>query len=91
MISFKGRHFEKDMILMAVRWYIVYALSYRNIEELMAEHGLKVDHSIINRWVIKYSPQLEAKFTKHFRKHVGNCWRMDYIQKNHAWSCIRRV
>ncbi len=46
-ISFKGRHFFKDIILMAVRWYIAYNLSYRDIEELMAERGISVDHSTI--------------------------------------------
>jgi putative transposase len=57
MISFKQRHFKQDVILKLVRWYVAYALSYRDIEELAAEGGLKVDHSTINRWVIHYSPQ----------------------------------
>ena len=52
MISFKQRHFKKEMILMLVRWYVAYSLSYRDIEELASERGLKVDHSTINRWVI---------------------------------------
>ena len=67
MISFKWRHFKKDIILMAVRWYVAYALSYRNIEELLAERGVLADHSTINRWVIKYAPQLEDEFRK---KHL---------------------
>lgn len=46
------------MILQAVRWYLAYALSYRNIEERMQERGFYVDHSTINRWVIHYAPQL---------------------------------
>ena len=49
-ISFKGRHFQKDMILQSVRWYLAYSLSYRDIEELMQERGFSVDHSTINRW-----------------------------------------
>ena len=61
-ISFKGRHFQHDMILQSVRWYLAYALSYRDIEELMQERGFSVDHSTINRWAIHYSPQLEAAF-----------------------------
>ncbi len=49
-ISFKGRHFQHDMILHSMRWYLAYALSYRDIEEMMAERGFSVDHSTINRW-----------------------------------------
>ena len=52
MISFKGRHFSKDIILMAVRWYVAYPLSYRNIEELMAERNIKLDHSAVQKWVV---------------------------------------
>jgi len=48
-ISFKGRHFQKDMILQSIRWYLAYSLSYRDIEELMQEGGFSVDHSTINR------------------------------------------
>ena len=64
MICFKQRHFKKDMILMLVRWYVAYPMSYRDIEELAAERNLQVDHSTINRWVIHYAPQLEASFRK---------------------------
>ena len=53
MLTFKWRHFKKDIILMALRWYLSYSLSYRDIEELMAERGVTVDHSTLNRWVIK--------------------------------------
>ena len=56
MLSFKWRHFKQDIILMLVRWYLAYSLSYRDVEELALEPGLKVDHSTINRWVIDYSP-----------------------------------
>ena len=58
-VSFKGAHFPKEVILMGVRWYVAYPLSTRHVEELMEERGVEVDHSTINRWVIKYSPQLE--------------------------------
>ena len=50
-VSFKGAHFPKDIILMGVRWYVAYPLSYRHIEELMEERGVEVDHSTIQRWV----------------------------------------
>ena len=87
MISFKERHFPKDIILMAVRWYLAYSLSYRNIEELMLERGIKVDHGTINRWVIEYSPQLEANFRKNYKSPVGSSWRMDetYIKVKGEW------
>jgi len=93
MISFKGRHFKNPIILMSVRWYVAYSLSYRDIEELMAERGVKVDHSTINRWVIKYSPRLEASFTKGHKKYVGSSWRMDetYIKVKGVWHYLYRA
>jgi transposase-like protein len=57
-IKFTGRHFPSDIILQAVRYYVSYKLSYREIEEILAERGIDVDHSSINRWVIKYAPLL---------------------------------
>src|SRR6266540_6486814 len=86
MVSFKDTHFVKDMILTCVRWYVAYPLSYRQVEELMEERGVSVDHATINRWVLKYSPQLEATF--HRRKRpVGRSWRMDetYIRVKGEW------
>ena len=62
---------------MAVRWYVAYALSYRDIEEMMAKRGIKVDHATINRWVIKYAPWLEARFTKKHKKYIHSSWNMD--------------
>jgi putative transposase len=60
MISFKGAHFPKEIILTCVRGDLAYPLSYRQVEELMQERGVSVDHATINRWVVTYSPQLEA-------------------------------
>jgi len=77
MLSFKGRHFPKDIILMGVRWYVAYSLSTRDIEALLLERGIKVDHATINRWVIQYSPLLEAPFRKQYKSSVGSSWRMD--------------
>lgn len=57
---------------MLVRWYVAYALSYRDIEELSMERGLNVDHSTINRWVIHYSPQLEETFRKGQHQQLAN-------------------
>src|SRR4030095_14286950 len=77
-INFKGAHFPPEVILMGVRWYVAYPLSTRHVEELMEERGVEVDHSTINRWVIKYSPQLEEVF--HRRKRpVWVSWRMELL------------
>ena len=91
-ISFKGRHFQRDMILQSLRWYLAYALSYRDIEEMMAERGFSVDHSTINRWVLHYSPQLDATF-RHKKKRVGTRWRMDetYIKVKGEWKYYYRA
>src|SRR5262245_44628334 len=91
-VSFKGAHFPKEIILMGVRWYVAYPLSTRHVEELMEERGVEVDHSTINRWVIKYSPQLEEAF--HRRKRpVWISWRMDetYIKVKGEWKYLYRA
>ena len=75
MISFAGKHFPKDIILMAIRWYVAYPLSYRNIEELMAERNVTVDHATLNRWVIEFSPQLENEFRKKDKIKNHRSWR----------------
>jgi len=91
-ISFKGAHFPQDIILMGVRWYVAYPLSTRHVEELMLERGVHVDHSTINRWVVKYSPLLEDAF--HRRKRpVWISWRMDetYIKVKGEWRSLYRA
>ena len=75
-ISFSGRHFQRELILQSVRWYLAYALSYRDIEEMVQERGISVDHSTINRWVLRYAPQLEQEFRNRKRKPCGR-WRLD--------------
>src|SRR5262249_55861841 len=75
-----------------VRWYLPYPLSYRHVEELMEERGVPVDHATINRWVVKYSPQLEEAF--HRRKRpVWISWRMDetYIKVKGEWKYLYRA
>jgi len=57
MIDFKGSQFKKEIILWGVRWYVAYPISYRQLEEMMGERGVTVDHSTLNRWVIKYAPR----------------------------------
>jgi putative transposase len=91
-ISFKGAHFPAEVILMGVRWYVAYPLSYRHVEELMEERGVSVDHATIQRWVVKYSPQLEEAF--HRRKRpVWISWRMDetYIKVKGEWYYLYRA
>jgi putative transposase len=91
-MSFKGAHFPQEIILMGVRWYLAYSLSYRHVEELMAERGVPVDHATIQRWVIKYSRQLEEAF--HRRKRpVWVSWRMDetYIRVKGVWRYLYRA
>jgi putative transposase len=91
-ISFKGAHFPADIILMGVRWYVAYPLSTRHVEALMLERGVHVDHSTINRWVVKYSPLLEDAF--HRRKRpVWISWRMDetYIKVKGQWYYLYRA
>ena len=76
MIEFKGSHFEREVILWGVRWYVAYPISYRHLEEMMQERGVEVDHSTLNRWVVKYSPQLAKAFARR-KRSVGSSWRMD--------------
>jgi putative transposase len=76
MLSFKGRHFPKEIILMTVRWYVAYALSYRDIEELLNERGVIIDHATVHRWVFKYSPGLMEQARK-VMKPSADSWPMD--------------
>ena len=91
-MSFKWRHFNKQIILTCIRWYLAYPLSYRNIEEMMQERGITIDHATINRWVLKYSPLLEAKARKHSKPVVGS-WRFDetYIKVKGKWKYLYRA
>jgi len=75
MISFKQRHFKQDAILMLGRWYVAYALSYRDIEELAAERGLKVDHSTINRWVVLCARSISSPKITPFVAYESFCDR----------------
>jgi putative transposase len=92
MVSFKGAHFEAAVILVCVRWYLAYPLSYRHIEEMMQERGVEVDHSTLHRWVLKYTPQLEREFRKR-KRPVGKSWRMDetYIRVKGQWKYLYRA
>ena len=88
----KGCHFPKSIVFQCVFWYLRYALSYRDIEELMLERGVHVDHATIHRWVVKYTPIFEAEFRKK-KKSVGNSWKMDetYIRIKGKWYYLYRA
>lgn len=93
MIDFKWRHYQREIILLIVRWYLSYSLSYRNLEEIMLERGTSVDHSTLNRWVIHYAPLLENEFRKNKKKKVGSSWKMDetYIKIKGVWHYLYRA
>jgi putative transposase len=92
MISFSGRHYPNFIILQCVRWYVSYALSYRNIEEIMGERGFEIDHATLNRWVLHFAPPLEQQSRK-FKRHVHRSWRMDetYIKIKGKWRYLYRA
>src|SRR5256712_1311141 len=91
-ISFKGAHFPQDIIPMGLRWYLAYPLSYRHVEELLEECGVPIDHATIQRWVVKYSPQLEEAFHRR-KRSVRISWRMDetYIKVKGQWYDLYRA
>jgi transposase-like protein len=90
--SFKWRHFEAEIILVCVRWYLRYALSYRDLEELMRERGLHVDHTTIYRWVQRYAPELEKRCRPHL-KMTTDSWRVDetYRKVKGVWVYLYRA
>ena len=90
--SFKWRHHNAEIILLCVRWYLRYALSYRDLEEMMQERGLSVDHTTIQRWVQRYAPELEKRCRPHLRP-INDSYRVDetYIKIKGRWSYLYRV
>src|SRR5438132_6670385 len=89
---FKWRHFEAEIILLCVRWYLRYSLSYRDLEEMMRERGLHVDHTTIYRWVQRYAPELEKRCRPHL-KACNDSWRVDetYIKIKKVWMYLYRA
>src|SRR4051794_11493071 len=75
-VLFRGRHFGDEVIFLCLRWYLRYPLSYRNLEEMMMERGLTVDHSTIARWVLRYAPVLNERIRSEMRR-TGRSWRCD--------------
>ncbi|MBD2023841.1 IS6 family transposase [Leptolyngbya sp. FACHB-711] len=89
---FKWRHFLPEIILLNVRWYCRYSLSYRDLEEMMQERGVEVDHSTINRWVLRYAPELDKRIRPHL-KPTNDSWRVDetYIKSKGEWKYLYRA
>jgi transposase, IS6 family len=89
---FKWRHFEAEIILVWVRWYLRYALSYRDLEELMRERGLSVDHTTMYRWVQRCAPELEKRCRPHLRRTTDS-WRVDetYVKVKGDWMDLYRA
>ncbi|MUL39077.1 IS6 family transposase [Gloeocapsopsis dulcis] len=73
---FKWRHYEPEIILLCVRWYLTYPLSYRQVAEMVNERGLEINHSTIYRWVQQYGPELERRCRSHLRP-TNDSWRVD--------------
>ena len=92
MISFKGAHYPKSVMLYAVFFYVRYGVSYRDLEEIMAERGVVVDHATLNRWVVKYAPQI-AEQAQARKKPTACSWRMDetYIRVRGKWTYLYRA
>ena len=89
---FKWRHFQAEIILLCVRWYLRYPLSYRDLEEMMLERGLHVDHTTIYRWVQYYAPELEKRCRPHLNA-TNDSWRVDetYVKVKKVWMYLKRL
>jgi putative transposase len=91
-MDFKGSHFERDIVLWGVRWDVAYPISYRQLEEMMEDRGVEVDHSTLNRSILKYVPLLEKGFVAHQRP-VSNSWRLDetHVRIKGKWKYLYRA
>ncbi|MEN3931787.1 IS6 family transposase [Microvirga sp. W0021] len=89
---FKYRRFPPSVILLCVRWYLAYCLSLRNLEEMMQERGISVDHATIHRWIIRYAPLIAKAFNSQ-RKPAGKNWFVDetYIKVGQRWTYLYRA
>ncbi len=89
---FKGRHFNRFLIIQSVRWYITYKLSYRDVCELMAERGVTLVHTTVMRWVQHYVPVFEKRW-ENYARPTGSSWRVDetYIRVKGKWTYLYRA
>ena len=88
--AFKWRHFQGEVILWAVRWYCRYGISYRDLEQMVGERGVRVDHSTIYRWVQRYAPEMEKWLRWQWRCPQSTSWRVDetYVKVRGAWTYL---
>src|SRR6266436_3875689 len=86
------RQFDTEIIVLCVRWYVTYRLSYRDLVAMMAERGVIVSHTTIMRWVIRYVPQFEKRWNR-FARPIGSSWRVDetYISIKGKWHYLYRA
>ena len=89
---FRGRHFQDHVIVLCVRWYLRYCLTLRDLEEMMVERGLEVDHSTIGRWVLRYAPELHKRIRRD-TQHPNRSWRVDetYVRVAGQWTYLYRA
>src|SRR5437868_5394393 len=89
---FRGRHFEAEIIVLCVRRYLRYGLSLRNLEEIMAERNVRVDHVTIWRWIQRYAPELTQRSRPRLRRTNGS-WRVDetYLRVAGKWTYLYRA
>ena len=89
---FKGRHFDQEIIVVFVRWYLRFKLSFRDLVEMMAERGVALAHTTIMRWVQRYAPEFEKRWNR-FACKVGRSWRVDetYVKIKGRWTYLYRA
>jgi transposase, IS6 family len=89
---FKGRQFTAEIILWAVRWYLRFPISYRDLERMLADRGVQVDHTTLFRWIQAYAPELNKRIRPHLRLTNG-WWRVDetYIRAEGEWVYLHRA
>src|SRR5512143_1643401 len=92
MAVFRWRHFAGEIILWAVRWYCRYGISYRELEEMMGERGVAVDHTTVYRWPQRYAPELEKR-SAWYRSRLSFSWRVDetYVRVKGRWKYLYRA
>ena len=93
MSDFKGRHFGGEIVLWAVRWYCRYPISYRDLETMMTERGVAVDHSTIYRWVQHFAPEMEKRLRCQWHRPQSRSWRIDetYVKVRGKWAYLYRA
>jgi putative transposase len=92
VIDFKGAHYPRAVILYAVFFHLRYAVSYRDLGEIMAERGVEVDHATLHRWVVKFAPLIASR-TQERKRPTATSWRMDetYIKVKGRWTYLYRA